>query len=133
MPISVAWYDQTTILWKIGESWTVDEFYTALDATHTLLAAHDGPAITLVDATRTRQRPQTNLMPHFRAALRDTRLDLLVYVHSMIGSRLIEVLIDMVLKFTPNVGVKKVRFARDYATGLRLIEQELTQLEMPLA
>jgi len=124
MPITVTRYDHTTILWTIGESWTVDEFYAALDETQVLLADQDGPAFTLVDATRTRQRPQTNLMPHFRNALKDTQLDLLVYIHAVVGSRLIEVLIDMVLKFTPNLGVKKVRFARTFADGLQVIEQE---------
>jgi len=122
MPIDVSWYDRADkiLLWKIGETWDLDEYYQAVEQTKTLLAEVDQPAYTIVDATDLVHRPRTGLMSHFLKVLREIELDLLIYVRSKQSPPLVEKLLNLLVR-SSSIRVKQIAFATTMEDAVRQI------------
>ena len=126
MPITVRWYDeaQHIMIWDIATKWTIEEFYQALDTTRSLADTTTEPVNVIVDAQAVIERPNTNLLPHFRHALSSIDLQSVVYLRTKISgsSVLIEMLVGAVLRMAPHLTVKDFKFAKTVPEALSYIK-----------
>lgn len=123
MPIEVHYLDevQPILLWEVGTSWTIEEFYDAHEQTQRLIGECDTASV-IVDARQVVSRPKLNILPHFKHVLSHTNLTYMVYVGNRANSRLIETFINIVLHMNPQLTVKQVRFARSLEEAQQIVQ-----------
>lgn len=126
MPINVNWYNntKTIILWHVQRTWSLDDFYAAHAETMKLLEDQSECVSTIVDATSVTQRPTGNLIRHFQKVLKITPLDTVIYVRSEQNWQFIEMLINMVIRITPGMSVKRVLFATSVEEALAILTEQ---------
>jgi len=123
MPIQVSWYNQQEkiLLWTVGETWTLDEYYEAFYETKALLALVEQPTYAIVDATRLESRPRVGLMSHFLKVLKDVDLELLIYVRDSNHPQLVQQLLNLIVQSNRTTKVKQVQFASSMKDALDAI------------
>lgn len=125
MSIEVQWFNQNNeiILWKVGRSWTIEDFYAAHTQTEAMIKALDYPVSAIVDASDVEKRPPDNLLPHFKAILSETHIHTLVYVSSKTSPLVVETLLNVLIKVNPDIQVHNLRIVRSRREALMLLEQ----------
>lgn len=121
MAINVSERSDGVFCWEIGPEFTIDEIYTALVETRQQMAARPDPAHLLIDASRIKSYPRSNLVPPCQLILKDTRLDLLVYIHSRADTTLIEMVFDLARQHTPSRTIRDIRFVHSRYEAERLL------------
>ncbi|GEM_PF-3591837 len=111
MPIDVTWHsrDDKILLWTIGETWELDEYYQAFNLTKVMLEGVEQPAYAIVDATSLVHRPRAGLMGHFLKVLRDVELEMLIYVRRKDSPPLVQKLLGLVVR-SPSIKVRRIHF-----------------------
>ena len=112
MAINVSQCEDGVIYWAAGPELTVSDLYAAQAQTCCLLARYPQRRSLLINATGVDRYPRANLVPPFQRLLRDTDLDLLVYVHSRQDSTLIELVVNLACRLTPVLSVRQIHFAQ---------------------
>jgi len=127
MAIDVTWHmeEQNLIYWHVSGDWTLDEFYHAVSETIRLSNEAANQANALVDALNVGKRPSGNLLIPFRHALTRCDLGTVVYVQRRTNSKLVEVLVNMVLRTVPGIRVKSFRFAYTIEDALAIIANRI--------
>ena len=113
MPIEVTWYNakEKILLWTVGESWTIEEYYEAFAQTKALMKDVEQPAYAVVDATELLSRPRMGLMSHFIKVLREVELELLIYVRRNDSPPIIQKLLSLIVQSSQGLKVKRLQFA----------------------
>jgi len=120
MPIEVLPLEDMpgVLCWRVDGAWTIEDFYGAVTATQSLLATDPKYANVIVDASQATVRPKGNLLGPFRHALTRIKLDTVVYVRNGGGSKIIELLVNVVIRTNPKLSVKNFRFAKTMQEAL---------------
>jgi len=126
MPIDVTWHDRDDkiLLWTIGETWELDEYYQAVNLTQTMLKDVENPRYAIVDATALVHRPRPGLMGHFLKVLREVELETLVYVRRGDSPPLVEKLLNLVMR-SPSLKVKQIHFTLSVDEAVRYIHRSI--------
>ena len=124
MPITVSWHDdeENILIWQVEGNWTIEEFYSAVTDTRALSEQSPGGNHVIVNASAMASRPRGNLLPHFRNALANVKLEMVVYVKARGGSKFIEILVNMVFRTTTKLGVKRFRYAKTVEEAVAMLD-----------
>lgn len=112
MSIDVSWYDQKSniVLWKIGETWTIDDYDQACKQTEVQLLSSDQPAAMIIDATAPIERPRMGLMSRLLKALSGGELEILVYVREKNDPPLVPQLLNLLMRTNRSIKIKQLKF-----------------------
>lgn len=124
MPINVSWHsqDDKILLWTVGDSWNLEEYYQAFNQTQAMLKDVEQPIYAVVDATNLVNRPRVGLMGHFLKVLREVELDTLIYVRRGDSPPLIQKLLNLIA-LSPSIKVKHINFTLTVEEAFRHIHR----------